>query len=181
MADDIVEKIKQCVLVTKLSMGAPAAEAAVEDAEAALGFTIPSLLKSLYLNVGNGGFGPGYGIIGMAGGHASDLGTLVETYNEIQKGAVYLGLNWQPGLLPFCGWGCNIFSCVDCTDENHGICTSEECHVRSERYRLDDFFLMWLNGVDILNCDGSPRETAEIINPFTRKKTRVHGARKKEK
>ena len=60
--------------------------------------------------------GPGYGIIGVVGGHSSDLGTLVETFNEIKRGADYLGLKWNPQLLPFCGWGCNIFSCVDCSD-----------------------------------------------------------------
>jgi hypothetical protein len=181
MTEDIVEKIKASVIGNKIAAAAPAAAIAVKDAEAALGFTIPNLLKSIYIDIGNGGLGPGYGIIGVAGGHPSNLGTLVETYEEIQKGAKYLGLDWRPGLLPFCEWGCNIFSCVDCTDANHHVFTSEECRVHPERYQLEGFLSMWLNGVDILNCDHSQRQTVEIINPFTRQKTRVSRAQRKEK
>jgi hypothetical protein len=40
---------------------APASEAEVDAAEAALGFRIPPFLLRLYLEVGNGGFGPGAG------------------------------------------------------------------------------------------------------------------------
>lgn len=40
----------------------PASPAAVDAAEAALGFAIPQLLRRLYIEVGNGGFGPNYGL-----------------------------------------------------------------------------------------------------------------------
>ncbi|HET7727432.1 MAG TPA: SMI1/KNR4 family protein [Candidatus Limnocylindrales bacterium] len=41
----------------------PATERAVVQAEAALGFALPAPLRQVYLEVGNGGFGPGGGII----------------------------------------------------------------------------------------------------------------------
>jgi hypothetical protein len=175
----MIARIRELLAANKISVAAPAAASAISDAEATLGFSIPHLLKLIYLNVGNGGFGPGYGIIGVAGGHASNLGTLVETYDQIQKGAKYLRLDWQAGLLPFCEWGCNIFSCVACDDENHQVFTSEECRAHREPYQLKDFLSMWLKGVDILNPANSHRETADVINPFSRQKTRVSGARKK--
>ena len=77
----------------------------VRLAEEHLGFAIPELLKSIYLNVANGGFGPGYGLIGVAGGHRSDLGSLVETFDDIAKGAQYLGLNCPPSYYRFAAGG----------------------------------------------------------------------------
>jgi hypothetical protein len=40
----------------------PASRAAVAKAEEAIGYPLPALLRRLYLEVGNGRFGPGYGI-----------------------------------------------------------------------------------------------------------------------
>src|SRR5262249_58346171 len=45
-----------------------ASEASLHSAEQALGFALPQLLRQIYLEVGNGGCGPGYGLLGMAGG-----------------------------------------------------------------------------------------------------------------
>jgi hypothetical protein len=65
----------------------PASGSVVEAAEASLGFRLPPLLNDLYTQVGNGGFGPGYGIFGLEGGYTDhDIindfqgGTLVEWY-----------------------------------------------------------------------------------------------------
>jgi len=153
----------------------PATQEEIEEAESALGFQIPEILKSVYLLVGNGGFGPGRGgtIIGLKGGYASSLGNLVEEYNEVRKGAKYLGLDWRAGLLPFCDWGCNILSCVDCNDPSHRVYLSEDCAARLQNYGLADFMGMWLDGVEILDVDPSPRIATEIINPFTGKKIQV--------
>jgi len=184
MAEDLIKRIAAHISALKpAKMCPPASEEQVRLAEAGLGFQIPPLLRSIYLNVGNGGFGPGYGIIGVGGGHRSDLGTLLETRKEIKRGADYLGLEWQDSLLPFCGWGCNIFSCVDCNDPGGRIVRSDECRTEEVNYNLDGFFQMWLDGKDILDCDNaeSERTTVEIINPFTRGKMRVTSTRKKAK
>ena len=37
--------------------------------ERELGFKLPPLLRALYQQLGNGGFGPGYGLVGASGGH----------------------------------------------------------------------------------------------------------------
>lgn len=47
----------------------PATEQQIRRTEQQLGFSLPPLLRLLYTQIANGGFGPGYGIIGAAGGY----------------------------------------------------------------------------------------------------------------
>src|SRR5690242_3913384 len=75
MDDVIVESIRRR-LETKVSdLGSlplselkPADRVGVARDERRLGFTLPALLKRLYAEIGNGGFGPGYGLIGLTNG-----------------------------------------------------------------------------------------------------------------
>jgi hypothetical protein len=46
----------------------PASEQQLNETEQQLGFNLPLLLRLLYAQVANGGFGPGYGIYGVIGG-----------------------------------------------------------------------------------------------------------------
>jgi hypothetical protein len=99
----------------------------VDAEEKLLGFRIHSLLRSLFVTVGNGGFGPGYGIIGVSGGDSRGTRTLAETYRGVQEGSAFKGDEWIEGLLPFCDWGCNILSCVDCLGAHATVYQSEDC------------------------------------------------------
>jgi hypothetical protein len=91
----------------------PAPTAAVEEAEALAGVPLPPLLRRLYLEVGNGGFGPGYGVLGLRGGHTVHNG-------EIALNSLKRSYEWPadgpaaPMLL--CDWGCAITSTVDLAD-----------------------------------------------------------------
>ena len=49
-----------------------ASEQAVLAAEAVFGYSLPPILRTVYLTVANGGFGPGYGIMGVDGGFEDD-------------------------------------------------------------------------------------------------------------
>ncbi|MGH4031337.1 hypothetical protein ACQB60_20655 [Actinomycetota bacterium Odt1-20B] len=64
--DEVVEELRE--RARALSLPAPATEAAVTEAELVIGFPLPPLLRRLYLEVANGGFGPGEGIVGVRGG-----------------------------------------------------------------------------------------------------------------
>ena len=88
--------------------------------EQELGFTLPPLLKRIYAEIGNGGFGPGYGLIGLTKGVPDDTGmTAPDIYEQfLGSCADEPNLKWPLGLLPICHWGCAILSCVDCTDKN---------------------------------------------------------------
>src|SRR5262249_39446208 len=58
-------------------LSAPISEAALTGAEARLGFSLPVLLRRLYADIADGGFGPGGGIM--------KLGDVVRTYEGLTK------------------------------------------------------------------------------------------------
>ena len=93
----------------------PASPAAVARAEATLGFALPATLRAIYLDVANGGFGPGYGVMGIEGGFTDDRKmTVVGRYQAfLAPDLSDPGWEWGPMWLPFCHWGCNIYSVVD--------------------------------------------------------------------
>ncbi|UGY05034.1 SMI1/KNR4 family protein [Bradyrhizobium quebecense] len=89
--------------------------------EKRLGFRLPPLLARLYAEIANGGFGPGYGLIGLTNGAPDeDIGdTAPAIYESFRRASTdEPSWNWPEGLLPICQWGCAIRSCVNCTDRN---------------------------------------------------------------
>jgi hypothetical protein len=56
----------------------PASSLLLDAAETKLGFRLPLLLRELYSQVANGGFGPGYGILGLEGGFYDPVITMGE-------------------------------------------------------------------------------------------------------
>lgn len=71
----------------------PLDEAPVIKAEKALGFALPAQLRQLYLEVGDGGFGP-YGGIRRLANWAAD-------YTKLRKELpIERGRDWPEGLLP---------------------------------------------------------------------------------
>jgi hypothetical protein len=92
----------------------------IANDEKRLGFPLPPLMKRIYVEIGNGGFGPGYGLIGLTNGVPDDSGnTAPDIYGQL-RGADRDDPNWRwpQALLPICHWGCAILSCVDCTDSS---------------------------------------------------------------
>jgi len=152
----------------------------VAKAEADLGFPLPHLLKKLYREVSNGIAGFAYDIIGLHGGCASDSGTLVDAYLSFKAAGESETSAWQERLLPFCNWGCAVYSCVDCTDPAYPILTYEDSGVWPERYSLSRFFEMWLQGNVLRSQEHVEIVTREIISPFTGKKTAVSARRRKK-
>lgn len=94
----------------------------VADAEAQLGFDLPDLLRRLYTEVGNGGFGPVFGLIPVSQTSLGDhppaeaefdvLGQYVWlSRSEPERAA---GCGWRPGMVPVFYCGCTVFEFVDC-------------------------------------------------------------------
>jgi hypothetical protein len=105
---------KEQGLIERLPPLPVATPAEVQEAETSLGRRLPPLLRRLYLEVGNGGFGPGYGLLGLRNGHRDDTRrTAIDLYK--------VRAEWWPqapdGLFPVCHWGCAIYSLVDCSNE----------------------------------------------------------------
>jgi hypothetical protein len=94
----------------------PVSARTVDAAERQLGFSLPELLRQLYLEVGNGGFGPAYGLLGLKSGATDRQGEhLVGVYRSMKSLARESRYwRWPEGLLPLCGLGCGMYSCLDC-------------------------------------------------------------------
>lgn len=137
-----------------------ATETGIVADETKLGFAIPPLLRQLYLQVGNGGWGPGYGLIGLSGGTRDDTGcTAVEDYVLRRSGSDPDEPNWlwPEGLLPICHWGCAIYSCIDCLQiPAPMILFDPNVDKRSwsdalfpEQLVFEDWIGLWADGADL--------------------------------
>ena len=113
------------------------------------------------MKVANGGIGPGYKIIGVEGGHTSDeedsIDELYASFSTLDPDDS--AWNWPKGLLPFCHWGCAIYSCIDTTKEGNPVIwfdpnmrelnePMEQAFIESKP-SLESWFNDWLNDVDL--------------------------------
>jgi hypothetical protein len=157
----------------------PATAAVLSDAERRLGFPLPPFLAEVYLRVGNGGFGPGYGLIGLPGGHTGDAGgSIVELY-ESDRTPVPAWPTWQwpEAVVAFCEWGCAIHTCVDC--RSGAVLTFDPPSFQEGQPMAQAFaqthasvaawFEDWVNGVRLWDkmFEIDPEGDVTITNPFT--------------
>ena len=172
----------------------PVNQDAIRDAEQRLGFALPAFLTTLYTTVGNGGFGPGYGLVGLKGGYTSVDLSLVDWYRMVRAPAPDGVSTWPDALVPICDWGCAIYSCIDCSTPDGRVLTynSGELlwdaageHVVSHdkafavsHEQVVDFFDDWTRGVHLwsLMFEDDPNAPPAVgINPFTRKPMTFRG------
>jgi SMI1 / KNR4 family (SUKH-1) len=100
----------------------PASEDDLRAAERVIGFPLPPLLRRLYGEIANGGFGPSLGVEGLPGGHSSDCGVadddcgMLALYGAHRRGG--FDAEEPPplplGVLFFCDFGCATWSLLDC-------------------------------------------------------------------
>jgi len=136
----------------------PVREESVREAERQLGFPFHQLLRSLLTGVANGGFGPGYGLLGLEGGRLTDEGnTSIELYLALSRpDPEDPEWTWPAGLLPLCHWGCAIYSCVDCTTPEGQIIwfdpnaydseETREMAFRAQGIGIVEFMVGWSQG-----------------------------------
>jgi hypothetical protein len=148
----------------------------LENDETRLGFDLPPLLKQLYLEFGNGGFGPGYGLIGMTGGVPDDTGkTAPEIYLQFRSaGKEEPGFCWPQSLLPICHWGCAILSCIRCDEQDHPMyifdpnahadATSWNDAFFKEAPAFESWITAWADDVDLWNKSyGQDGQVAKVL------------------
>jgi hypothetical protein len=132
-------------------------EQALADAEVRLGFPLPRLVRDLYSQVADGGYGPGYGVTQLAGHPYA----LVESRKRMdEECAGPPGGEWWPErLVEFVHWGCNYFSGIDCSrpscpvffydnDRAVGDVTIADC-LFQEADSLEEWLSVWLSGEDL--------------------------------
>jgi hypothetical protein len=142
----------------------PATTESVQAAEALVGFRFPPLLIRLWTEVANGGFGPGYGLLGVEGGFPfDDHGglTIAENYRSCTTG-------WPRKLLPICDWGCFNESAIDCSTPEGGIVDLPENVIVDMQMTGNDpppkgmtfaqWMEAWVDGVDLWQYEAKERD-----------------------
>lgn len=89
----------------------PAAPEALHRVEEAVGAVLPALFRRCYLELGNGGFGPGNGLLPAPTGSGPEPETLHDDQFSNRRGWLVSG-----SLLLICHWGCGIASLIDVRD-----------------------------------------------------------------
>lgn len=139
----------------------PASAEAIGEAEESLDFAVSPILKRVLLEVGNGGFGPGHGLLGVRDGATDEHGnTLVDLYDGLSADIPDdPGWNWPEQLLPICAWGDSTYSCVDCSLPEGRMITYDANDYRAgedlakflepQDVTLEAWLRAWAEGVDL--------------------------------
>jgi len=168
MNDMLIKRLQERVLdrarvtdspdVVKPRVHQPVNRDVLTLAEGRLGFELPTLLRRIYTEVANGGFGPSYGLLGIYGGATNedkrDSTDLYELFREVDPQDRYW--RWPERLLPIGHLGCAMFCCADCSSDAMPIVLFEpNPHTDGEPWddcfipfaeSLNDWLAAWLDG-----------------------------------
>ncbi len=141
----LLDRIRKCAVDPNLAtdMAAygpfpffkPTTETRLAKAEARLSISFPTLLRELLTQVGNGGFGPGYGIIGIGklGSH-DDMDQDLVAVNKMHRRGPKNCSNWHwpDSRLTFCYGGCACYYCVECHESLNPVYLFDPSRIRDE-------------------------------------------------
>lgn len=130
-------------------------------AENALGFPLPPLLRRLYLELANGGFGPGYGLSGV-GGRGTDEGSndIVELFRSQSTKHWSLSFpNWPPRILRIAYFGCAMHAAIECSKPEYPVYlfdpSDDEAHIGFANCLIpfecefNEWILQWATGKEV--------------------------------
>lgn len=144
-------------------VAAPAPPESVVAVEIAMGCPLHALHGRVLTEIGNGGFGPGDGLFGVAGGRLDEDGrSLLELREVLWGGAGAAGL--PPGVLPLCDWGDAIWSCLD--ERTGHVLTLDESGLTDTGRSLHEWLGDWASGADLFASMFTFEQRA-MTNPFT--------------
>ena len=147
---------------------AKATAAQLTTSEQHLGFALPSVLRELYQNLANGGFGPGSGLRGVLGGYngANHEGTILDFYPTLAKSDELFDVvldhhewlvlpegRWPRHMLCLGDMGCVQEACVDAVSERLYllVVTAEERHALVPLpWTLKKWLWRWVRGENVL-------------------------------
>jgi hypothetical protein len=90
----------------------PISSIVFDEEEHRLGVRLPQLLRRLYMEVGNGGFGPGEGVLSLSPLSSADH-PISYFHGKFRAARNENGAEWPLTIVPFSHWGDLILSCVD--------------------------------------------------------------------
>ncbi len=169
--DTLIERLKQQINTgrapsedynfVRQHANPPVTMADLIEAEAKLEFSLPPLLKRIYAEIGNGGFGPGYGLFKLTLDRSVDDeydDALVDTYlarhpagheawslSPGEGGAeVQQPIEYPDQVLMICEWGCNIYSFLDCSSPEYRVLGKDHNYSLTEHVLECPSFHQWL-------------------------------------
>jgi SMI1 / KNR4 family (SUKH-1) len=152
----------------------PATEEQLRLSEEAMGFPYPPLLRTLYLRLANGGFGPAYGLVGAFGGYADAIHTEGRHEFMLQESVVYPSFSeeitlidieqcekpggdrkkiyidpavWPKHLIELCEWGCGYFSLLHAPSGR--VYYFGEDYLFQQANSLEEWLERWLRGENL--------------------------------
>jgi hypothetical protein len=172
MPDDVVERLRWHVQENPVFYDVvgqpfrpcpPCSDSDVAAAEQDLGFVLPDVFRDIYTQVANGGFGPGYGVMGVGEGFKDDLGQdIVECYGGYRQGDPEdPNWIWPAGWVPICHWGCIVYSVVDCLTPPYPVSFADisakdpdeamETILHPHKLSFAQWLSDWMDGKDLWN------------------------------
>jgi len=146
-------------------MAPPATPEQLGQTERVLKCRLHPLHRRLLQEVGNGGFGPADGLIGLPGGRVDHDGRSVVELRE-QLFADQTGGGVPVQVVPLCDWGDGAWSCID-EDTGH-VLMLDEAGLTDTGMSLHDWMSDWANGVSLAEKLFTFEERSGI-NPFTKR------------
>lgn len=127
----------------------PASAATIQSAEKDLGFPLPPLLREIYQNLANGGFGPGLGLVGLSGGYTfEDFDELnLVQYHRMLVSPPPEEFEWPPRLLNIAHNGCLFFYAVDCSTPDFPVILLEAHTRKCVAPTFSGFMERWAEGL----------------------------------
>lgn len=143
----------------------PATEEQLQSAERLIGFSLPSLLRTIYIFVADGGFGPGYGLFRhetVINSYVSSKRTsrsvdfqIFEKQTSDKKVTMIPYYVWPEGFLCLCDWGCAIYSYLDMATGRvfrEAYCGDDRNGFEVEAPTLEVWVELWLaKGIGMFN------------------------------
>lgn len=125
----------------------------IQQFENKIGYVLPDILKQLFLQIGNGGFGPGYGLFPL-------ISDKEENMLDFSQDFVSCGFEfWKPSHIPLVHWGCGIYTFMDLEQPHANLQVFDGSNYDEEipefngvfeiPHTLDSFLQAWVNEVDL--------------------------------
>ena len=161
VGDELLEAIKERVVDELGALPSPLGRHQLDDVEMKMGSALHPLHKRLLLEVGGVGWGPGYGVVGIAAGKCD--ATLLDAPDMIPE--EFRG-DTRFRLLPFCEWGGAIWTCLDSL--NGRVLTLAEGELTDTEWDLEGWLADWLDGVDVFE-EMFDLVERNVVDPFSKR------------
>ncbi len=120
----------------------------------------------ILMELANGGFGPGYGLLGIGGDKVDDDG---RTLTELRR-LILSAEEFKLPIIPLCDWGGGAWSMIDCYTGN--ILTCSELGLKELGVKFNAWILQWAEGKNWWP-EMFRFEIIEVTDPKTKRRAQI--------